>query len=76
MALVHTARIGNLGRVVLATTTPLQRLRHNHHEAEAAWLWSLLAVCAPRVRKHLSAAHTACKRLEAAKSYFDDLPTH
>jgi len=70
--LIHAGRIGNLKGVALATTTPLQRLRHIHHEAEAAWLWWLMAGCAPRLRRPLLAAHTAWRKLKAAKIPHND----
>ena len=70
--LVHAGRIGDLKGLVLATTTPLQRLRNIHHEAEAAWLWWVIACCAPRLRRHLLAAHTAWRKLKAAKSSYND----
>ena len=70
--LVHAGRIGDLEGLALATTTPLQRLRHIHHEAQAAWLWWLIASCAPRLRRHLFAAHTAWRKLKAAKTSYND----
>jgi|JRYH01.1.fsa_nt_gb hypothetical protein len=66
--LVRAARIGSLEVAPPEARTPLQRLWHIRYEAEAAWLWWLLAGCGPRVRRNLFAAHAAWQGIRSARS--------
>lgn len=63
--LMHSARIGGL-ELSGPTPSAIHRIVRIRTEAQAAWIFWLLASCSPRIRRNLLASYSAWRALERA----------
>jgi len=64
--LVHAAQIGGIS-IHGPNPTAIQRIARLSTEAQAAWLYWLIAACPPRIRRSVLAGYVAWTKLQKAK---------
>lgn len=64
--LVHGARVGGIS-IHGPNPTAIQRIGRLHTEAQATWLFWVIAACPPRMRRSVLAGYVAWTKLQKAK---------